>query len=96
MLVGMGGHSLYHWTHLELARYFGQTDLLSPATADATWERGIERLADPEMSRIFRSKSGALPKEGERVEQVELEVFARPVKHALAVDDDLDLPIPRL
>ncbi|NMC42257.1 MAG: glucuronate isomerase, partial [Bacteroidales bacterium] len=27
------GNPLYHWTHLELARYFGIFDLLSPATA---------------------------------------------------------------
>jgi glucuronate isomerase len=30
---------LYHWTHLELARYFGITDrLLSPKTAAAIWD----------------------------------------------------------
>lgn len=27
------GNPLYHWTHLELARYFGIYDLLSPSTA---------------------------------------------------------------
>jgi len=27
------GNPLYHWTHLELARYFGIFDLLSPSTA---------------------------------------------------------------
>lgn len=30
---------LYHWTHLELTRIFGETQLLSPATADGIWER---------------------------------------------------------
>ncbi len=31
---------LYHWSHLELARYFGIDDvLLSPDTADEVWER---------------------------------------------------------
>lgn len=30
---------LYHWSHLELARCFGITDLLSPATADTIWDR---------------------------------------------------------
>lgn len=30
---------LYHWSHLELRRYFGIEELLSPATADAIWER---------------------------------------------------------
>ncbi len=34
---------LYHWAHLELARYFGIDDLLlSPETADEVWERTCE------------------------------------------------------
>ncbi len=41
---------LYHWTHLELARYFDTLDLLSPATADTIWERGNEMLARPALS----------------------------------------------
>jgi len=36
---------LYHWTHLELARYFGITDrLLSPATAKSIWDDANRRL----------------------------------------------------
>jgi len=42
------GNPLYHWTHLELRRYFGIPDLLSPATADAVWTAANERLAAPE------------------------------------------------
>jgi glucuronate isomerase len=30
---------LYHWTHLELQRYFGITELLSPTTAPMIWTR---------------------------------------------------------
>jgi glucuronate isomerase len=30
---------LYHWTHLELQRYFGITDLLGPETAAAIYDR---------------------------------------------------------
>jgi len=41
---------LYHWTHLELSRYFGFEGLLSPATADEVWQLGLERLAEPEFS----------------------------------------------
>lgn len=33
------GNPLYHWTHLELRRYFGINELLSPATAESIWER---------------------------------------------------------
>ncbi|HJF74336.1 glucuronate isomerase [Gallibacterium genomosp. 2] len=39
------GNPLYHWTHLELRRPFGITDvLLSPTTADNIWQRGNELL----------------------------------------------------
>ncbi len=41
---------LYHWTHLELQRYFGITDLLSPATADKVWNNANEMLQQPEYS----------------------------------------------
>jgi len=44
------GNPLYHWTHLELARYFGITELLGPETAESIWEQTTERLADPELS----------------------------------------------
>lgn len=44
------GNPLYHWTHLELQRYFGITDALSPATADAVWERANAAIAAPEFS----------------------------------------------
>lgn len=30
---------LYHWTHLELKNYFGITELLSPETAEAIWDK---------------------------------------------------------
>jgi len=41
---------LYHWTHLELERYFGIADLLSPATAEATWDECNALLETPEFS----------------------------------------------
>lgn len=41
---------LYHWTHLELARYFGIHDLLDETTAESIWERANARLAEPEFS----------------------------------------------
>ena len=47
---------LYHWSHLELARYFGIDDLLlSPATADAVWERSSAVFADGlSVGELFR------------------------------------------
>ena len=41
---------LYHWTHLELKRYFGIDELLDEASAARIWERAAERLARPELS----------------------------------------------
>ena len=35
---------LYHWTHLELERYFGLSDLLSEATAPRIWEAANAQL----------------------------------------------------
>jgi glucuronate isomerase len=37
---------LYHWTHLELKRYFGIDDLLDDRTAEAIWERTSAMLSD--------------------------------------------------
>ncbi|MDZ4403425.1 glucuronate isomerase [Prosthecobacter sp.] len=41
---------LYHWTHLELKRYFGIDTLLDEKTAPAIWEQTEAALAQPEMS----------------------------------------------
>lgn len=35
---------IYHWTHLELARYFGITELLSPKTSQQIWDKANEVL----------------------------------------------------
>lgn len=40
------GNPLYHWTHLELQRYFGIYDVLNPKTAPAIWEKVNAQLAD--------------------------------------------------
>ena len=41
------GNPLYHWTHLELNRYFGLDLALSPATASAVWEACNAAIAGP-------------------------------------------------
>ena len=38
---------LYHWTHLELKRYFGISDLLSEKTAAKIWKTANTKLATP-------------------------------------------------
>ncbi|MBR2848621.1 MAG: glucuronate isomerase [Clostridia bacterium] len=44
------GNPLYHWTHLELQRYFDCDLILSADTADEIWKLTAEKLASPEMS----------------------------------------------
>lgn len=41
---------LYHWTHLELRRYFGITELLDAGSAPGIWRRANEMLAAEEFS----------------------------------------------
>jgi glucuronate isomerase len=41
---------LYHWTHLELQRYFGIDDLLDEHSAPAIWARANSRLADGDLT----------------------------------------------
>lgn len=38
---------LFHWTHLELRRYFGVTEILNGQTADAIYETTSAMLRDP-------------------------------------------------
>ena len=41
---------LYHWTHLELLRYFGIDELLDPSTAPDIWEAAKARLQNPDRA----------------------------------------------
>lgn len=41
---------LYHWTHLELKRYFDCKEILSPDTAKHIYESCTEKLQSPEFS----------------------------------------------
>ncbi len=40
---------LYHWTHLELWRYFGIQQALNEQSAAAIWEQANERLQSPDL-----------------------------------------------
>jgi glucuronate isomerase len=44
------GNPLYHWTHLELARYFGITELLSPSTSSKIYEKANSLLQTNEFT----------------------------------------------
>ncbi len=45
----MIGNPMYHWTHLELKRYFGVDETLSEKTAKVIWDRVNECLAKEEF-----------------------------------------------
>lgn len=44
------GNPLYHWSHLELQRYFGYYGSLNKNTAEEVWELCNARLSNPYMS----------------------------------------------
>ncbi len=55
------GNPLYHWTHLELQRYFGYEGILNEETCDGVWSLCNEILEDPNMSaRQIIKKSGVV------------------------------------
>ncbi|GHS85766.1 uronate isomerase [Synergistales bacterium] len=44
------GNPLYHWSHLELKRYFGVNELLSPKTSRAIYDAAKTKLAASDFS----------------------------------------------
>ena len=44
------GNPLYHWSHLELQRYFGYFGTLNSETAEEVWNLCNKKLSDPSMS----------------------------------------------
>ncbi|MCR5033514.1 MAG: glucuronate isomerase [Lachnospiraceae bacterium] len=49
-LAKLIGNPLYHWSHLELQRYFGYTGHLNGDTAEEVWTLCNAKLQSPEMS----------------------------------------------
>ena len=44
------GNPLFHWSHLELQKYFGYNGVLNKKTAEEVWNLCNAKLADPSMS----------------------------------------------
>ena len=44
------GNPLYHWTHLELKRYFGVEEIVTEKTCGAIWEKCNAVISDTKMS----------------------------------------------
>ncbi|MDE7306506.1 MAG: glucuronate isomerase [Clostridia bacterium] len=54
------GNPLYHWSHLEMRRYFGIEDVINPANAQKIWEKAnkvLETLTAREMMYKFNVKT---------------------------------------
>ena len=50
MLEKAIGNPMYHWTHLELSRYFGYEGILNGETADSVYKLCNEKLQNDDMS----------------------------------------------
>jgi glucuronate isomerase len=51
---------LYHWTHLELKRFFGITQLLDGSSAKAIWDEANAKLTAMSVGEIMRSNRVAV------------------------------------
>jgi glucuronate isomerase len=53
------GNPIYHWSHLELKRYFNYNKILNSETAQEVWDLCNEKLKDPSLSArgIIRSSN---------------------------------------
>lgn len=50
MLPKAIGNPMYHWTHLELKRYFGYNGILNAETAEEVWQLCNEKLQNSDMT----------------------------------------------
>lgn len=50
MLPKAIGNPMYHWTHLELKRYFGYNGILNAETAEEVWQLCNEKLQNSNMT----------------------------------------------
>ncbi|MCX7708421.1 MAG: glucuronate isomerase [Clostridia bacterium] len=81
------GNPLYHWTHLELRRFFGINELLSPETAESIWERCNAMLQKDEFTArglIQRSNVKVICTTDDPVDSLEYH-------KAIAEDDSFDV-----
>ncbi len=51
---------LYHWSHLELIRYFGISDIINPSSADKIWREANDKLANMRVHDILAANKVAV------------------------------------
>ncbi len=54
------GNPLYHWSHLEMARYFGSDALIGPASGPELWRRAQDRLPETRVHDILAANRVAV------------------------------------
>jgi glucuronate isomerase len=54
------GNPLYHWSHIELKRYFGIDEIINPKSADAIWKAANEKLATMRVHDILAANKVAV------------------------------------
>jgi glucuronate isomerase len=54
------GNPLYHWSHLELKRYFGVDEIIDPRSADRIWSAANARLAGMRVHDILAANRVAV------------------------------------
>ena len=54
------GNPLYHWSHLELKRYFGLDEIISPQSAEIIWRMANAKLADTRVHDILAANKVAV------------------------------------
>jgi glucuronate isomerase len=79
---------LYHWTHLELKRYFGIYELLCEEIAESTWRRANEKLATDEFT-----ARGILKKFNVRIASTTDDPIDTLAEHALINSQEKDLRV---
>jgi len=68
------GNPLYHWTQLELARYFNISEPLNPDTAERIWEEANRQIKEKGLSprkQIINSKVEALATTDDIIDSLE-------------------------
>ncbi|GAE36363.1 glucuronate isomerase [Halalkalibacter akibai] len=81
------GNPLYHWTHLELQRCFGITDILTPETAESIWNEcnamlQKDQLTPKEIIKQFNVK--ALCTTDDPIDSLD---------HHKSLKEDVDFPV---
>ncbi|HZZ20359.1 MAG TPA: glucuronate isomerase [Opitutaceae bacterium] len=54
------GNPLYHWSHLEMTRYFGIHELISPETGASIWDRANAKLPSLRVHDILSANKVAI------------------------------------